>query len=34
LRLLENLGDSPIKLERSRVIEAPLATHLRYRVLK
>ena len=34
VRLLENLGAEPIKLERSRVIEAPLATHLRYRVLK
>lgn len=33
LRLLENL-DAPIKLERVRVLEAPLATHLRYRVLK
>jgi dihydrofolate reductase len=34
LRLLENLGDSPIKLERSRVIAAPLATHIQYRILK
>ena len=33
IRLLENLGEG-IKLESSRVIEAPLATHLRYRVAK
>jgi len=33
VRLLEHL-DTPIKLERVRVLEAPLATHLRYRVLK
>lgn len=32
IRLLEHL-DTPIKLERVRVLEAPLATHLRYRVL-
>ncbi len=34
LRLLEGLSANPIKLERTRVIEAPLATHLRFRVLK
>ena len=34
LRLLENLSSEPIKLECSRVIEAPLATHIRYHVLK
>jgi dihydrofolate reductase len=33
IRLLEHLG-ADLKLERSRVIEAPLATHLRYRVVK
>ncbi len=33
IRLLTHLG-SDIKLERSRVIEAPLATHLRYHVVK
>jgi dihydrofolate reductase len=32
IRLLENLG--AVKLERSRVIAAPLATHLQYRVVK
>ncbi|NJK43536.1 MAG: dihydrofolate reductase family protein, partial [Pleurocapsa sp. SU_196_0] len=34
LRLLEGLSATPIKLERSRVIEAPLTTHLRFRVSK
>ncbi len=34
LRLLENLGTEPIKLVRSRVVEAPLATHIRYQVVK
>ncbi len=33
IRLLENLGDG-IRLECSRVLEAPLATHLRYRVVQ
>ena len=33
VRLLEHFGTG-IKLEHSRVIEAPLATHLRYRVVK
>jgi dihydrofolate reductase len=33
LRLFENLAEG-IKLEISRVIEAPLATHIRYRVVK
>jgi len=33
IRLLEHL-DTTIKLERVRVLEAPLATHLRYKVLK
>jgi dihydrofolate reductase len=33
IRLLEQLG-SDIKLERSRVIAAPLATHLQYRIVK
>jgi dihydrofolate reductase len=32
LRLLEHL--EPVKLERTRVIAAPLATHIRYRVGK
>ena len=33
VRLLEHFG-TDIKLEHSRVIEAPLATHLRYRIVK
>jgi dihydrofolate reductase len=32
LRLFEHLGLDRIQLERTRVIEAPLATHIRYRV--
>jgi dihydrofolate reductase len=32
LRLFEHLGTNRIHLERTRVIEAPLATHIRYRV--
>lgn len=32
LRLFEHLGTDRIELERIRVIEAPLATHMRYRV--
>jgi dihydrofolate reductase len=32
IRLFEHLG--AVKLERSRVVEAPLATHLRYRIVK
>jgi dihydrofolate reductase len=31
-RLLDNLGDANVTLERTRVIEAPGVTHLRYRV--
>ena len=34
LRLLEHLESVTIKLERTGVIEAPLATHLRYRVVR
>ena len=33
IRLLEHIG-ADIKLERSRVIAAPLATHLQYRIVK
>jgi dihydrofolate reductase len=33
IRLLEHLG-SDLKLERIRVIAAPLATHLQYRIVK
>jgi dihydrofolate reductase len=32
LRLFEHLGTDRIELECTRVIEAPLATHIRYRV--
>ena len=31
-RLLDGLGDAPVGFERTRVIEAPGVTHLRYRV--
>ena len=34
VRLLENLGDEPPALELTRVIESPVVTHLRYRVVK
>jgi dihydrofolate reductase len=32
-RLFDDLGDAPPKLERTREIEGPTVTHLRYRVL-
>jgi dihydrofolate reductase len=31
-RLLDNLGDEPLELERTRVVEAPGVTHLKYKV--
>jgi riboflavin biosynthesis pyrimidine reductase len=34
VRLFDNLGDMPIELECTRVVEAPGVTHLRYRVVK
>jgi dihydrofolate reductase len=34
VRLFDNLGAAPIELERTRVIEAPGVTHLRFRVVK
>lgn len=34
VRFFDNLGDGKIELERTRVIEAPGVTHLRFRVLK
>ena len=34
LRLFENLGDSPPALERLKVITTPLATELRFRVVR
>ena len=34
IRLFDHLGTDPIELERTRVIESPGVTHLRYRVLK
>lgn len=33
-RLFDNLGGANLKLEQTRVIEAPGVTHLRYRVVK
>jgi dihydrofolate reductase len=33
-RLLDDLGPDPAKLEKTRVIESPNVTHLRYRVMK
>ncbi len=32
--LFVNIGDKPIKLERTRVITTPVVTHLRYRVVR
>jgi dihydrofolate reductase len=34
VRLLDRLGAAPIHLERTRVVEAPGVTHLRYRIVK
>ena len=34
VRLFDHLGAEPIQLERTRVIEAPGVTHLRFRVIK
>jgi dihydrofolate reductase len=34
VRLFDDLGAAPIELERTRVVEAPGVTHLRFRVLK
>jgi dihydrofolate reductase len=34
VRLFEHLGTEPIRLERTRVIEAPGVTHLTFRVVK
>ncbi|QIN77619.1 hypothetical protein GBA65_02865 [Rubrobacter marinus] len=34
VRLFENLGTTPIELERTRAIEAPGVTHLTYRVVR
>jgi dihydrofolate reductase len=33
-RLLENLGDTGVRLEQVRAVEAPGVTHLKYRVVK
>jgi dihydrofolate reductase len=33
-RLLDNLGDDPPQLEITRVIESPVVTHVKYRVVK
>lgn len=34
VRLFENLGTTPVELERMKVVETPDVTHLRYRVVK
>ena len=34
IRLFDNLGDAQIELERTRVIESPAVTHLRFRVVR
>jgi dihydrofolate reductase len=34
VRLFDRLGDDPIELETTRVIESPMVTHLRYRPVK
>ena len=34
VRLFDHLGTEPIGLERTRVVEAPGVTHLRFRVVK
>ena len=34
VRLFDHLGAAPIALERTRVVEAPGVTHLRFRVVK
>lgn len=34
IRLFDNLGATPIELERMRVVEAPGVTHLYFRVVK
>ncbi len=34
VRLFDHLGTAPIELERTRVVEAPGVTHLRFQVVK
>jgi dihydrofolate reductase len=34
VRFFDNLGDEPVELERTRVVEASGVTHLRFRVVK
>lgn len=34
IRLLDQLGTKPVELEQTRVVESPLVTHLRFRVVK
>jgi dihydrofolate reductase len=34
LRLFDNLGSTPLQLETERVLQSPLATHLKYRVVR
>jgi hypothetical protein len=33
-RMSEHLGGAPVRLERTRMIESPGATHLRFRVVR
>jgi hypothetical protein len=32
-RMFENLGDAHLSLEPTEVLETPLATHIRYRIV-
>ncbi len=34
MRFFDHLGTGPIELERTRVVEAPGVTHIRFRVVK
>jgi len=34
IRLLDHMGTTPIELERTRVIESPEITHIRFRIVK
>jgi hypothetical protein len=34
VRLFDNIGGKPIDLERTRVVQTPQATHVRYRVVR
>lgn len=34
IRLFDNLGNTPIHLERIRIVDAPNVTHIYFRVIK